>query len=384
MTIYAFMSKPEIFLSLAEVTPEDEAAVMAALRSGWVAPAGPQLEAFEKAMCERTGLRHAVGLSSGTAAIHLGLRMAGVERDDEVFVSSLTFIASANPILYQGAKPVFVDSDEKSWNIDPALFAQAVEDRRRKGRKMPKAAVVAHLYGQAADMDPIAAVCRENGITLIEDTAEALGTLYKGRHVGHHGAIAVFSFNGNKIITTSGGGMLATDDEALAKQARFLSTQARDAAPYYQHSQMGYNYRLSNILSALGISQLNRLDKIIAHRRAVFARYETALKDLPGLVFMPEPDFSQSTRWLTCLTVDPARSGGVTATEILEDLSAAAIEARPVWKPLHLQPLFAQAESVGGGVCTRLFEHGVCLPSGGGVTPERQQRIIDVVRRRFR
>jgi len=378
------MSKPEIFLSLAEVTPDDEALVLAALRSGWVAPAGSHLDAFEKAMVERTGLRHAVGLSSGTAAIHLGLRMAGVERGDEVFVSSFTFIASASPILYQGATPVFIDSDNTSWNMNPALFAQTVQDRRRKRLRMPKAAVVAHLYGQAADMDPIAAVCRENDIALIEDTAEALGTLYKGRHVGYHGSSAALSFNGNKIITTSGGGMLLTNDETLAKQARFLSTQARDAAPYYQHSQMGYNYRLSNILSALGLSQLSRLDKIIAHRRSVFARYEMALKDLPGLTFMPEPAFSQSTRWLTCLTVDPTASGGVCANDLRLGLAEAAIEARPLWKPLHLQPLFAGAETVGGSVCEGLFDQGLCLPSGGGVTQEQQARIINIIRRRFR
>ncbi len=373
------MQKSKIFLSLAEVTAQDEAAVVAALRSGWVAPAGPQLEAFEKAMAERTGLPHAVGLTCGTAAIHLGLRMAGVERGDEVFVSTLTFIASVNPVLYQGAAPVFVDSDEASWNMDPALLAEAIADRKRKGRKMPKAAIITHLYGQAADMDPIAQVCRENGIILIEDTAEALGATYKGRHVGHHGVVAAFSFNGNKIITTSGGGMLLTADENLARQARFLSTQARDPAPHYQHSQMGYNYRLSNILSALGLSQLGRLDNIVAHRRAVFERYQTALGGIPGVCFMPEAPFGRATRWLSCLTVDPAQAG-FSGGDVLKALADNAVEARPVWKPLHLQPLFAQAERVGGVVSERLFGQGVCLPSGGGITPDIQSRIIDIIR----
>ena len=378
------MSKPEIFLSLAEVTQQDEDAVMAALRSGWVAPAGPQLEAFEKAMAARTGIPYAVGLSSGTAAIHLGLRMANVGPGDEVFVSSLTFIASANPVLYQGATPVFIDSDEATWNMDAALLAETIDTRRRKGQKMPKALVVTHLYGQAADMDPIAQTCKENNITLIEDTAEALGTLYKGRHVGYHGSIAALSFNGNKIITTSGGGMLLTSSEALAKQARFLSTQARDPAPHYQHSQMGYNYRLSNILSALGLSQLNRLDAIVEHRRKVFATYAEAFKDLPGVKMMPEAPFGRATRWLSCMTVDPASSGGISSTQILNALAANRIEARPVWKPMHLQPIFAGAEHIRGDVCERLFNQGVCLPSGGGITAQAQARIIETVRGCFR
>lgn len=378
------MLKPEIFLSLAEVTAEDEAAVMAALRSGWVAPAGPQLEAFEKAMCERTGLAHAVGLSSGTAALHLGLRMAGVGPGDEVWVPSFTFIASVTPVLYQGASPVFMDSDETSWNMDPVLFAQAIEDRRRKGKAMPKALIAVHLYGQAADMDPIADVCKANGIALIEDTTEALGTLYKGRHVGYHGDIAAFSFNGNKIITTSGGGMLVTNRKDLADQARFLSTQARDSAPHYQHSQYGYNYRLSNILSALGVSQLSRLDRIVAHRRAVFARYKELLANLPGLSFMPEPDFGRATHWLSCIRIDKEASAGVTPSQVLAKLSAAGIEARPAWKPMHLQPLFAKAEMIGGAVCERIFEEGLCLPSGAGVSPEQQAHIAEVIHACFR
>ncbi len=328
------------------------------------------------------GSKHAVAVSSGTAALHLALRLAGVGPGDEVLCSSLTFVASASPITYLGARPVFIDSEERSWNMDPALACAVIEQKAKAG-KAPKALVLVHLYGQAADVAPIKACCDRHGVKLIEDAAESLGATYGEASPGSFGLFGIHSFNGNKIITTGGGGMLVTEDADLAKQARFLATQARDAAPHYQHSTIGYNYRLSNIAASIGLGQLTRLSGKVSRRRAHFKAYAEAFKDLPGVVMQPEASWGQSTRWLTCLTLDPAVAG-VTREQVRLALEAENIEARPVWKPMHLQPVFAGAEMHGGKVSERLFDHGLCLPSGVGMTEEERDRVIATVRRQFK
>jgi dTDP-4-amino-4,6-dideoxygalactose transaminase len=293
----------------------------------------------------------------------------------------LTFVATANPILYVGATPVFIDSDHMSWNMDPDLLLAALEQRAKQGR-LPKAVILVHLYGQSADLEPIQLACDRYGIPLIEDTAEALGATYKGKALGSFGKMGIFSFNGNKIITTSGGGMLVMDDEALATQARFLATQARDVAPHYQHSQMGYNYRLSNVLAGIGRGQLQVLPQRVAARRQTFAVYRNALQHLPGLDFMPEATFGVSTRWLSCLTIDPDRSG-LTREHLRHALAAEQIESRPVWKPLHLQPLFKDCKVFGGNVAAELFDRGLCLPSGSNLTDADRDRVIQAVQQPF-
>jgi pyridoxal phosphate-dependent aminotransferase EpsN len=351
--------------------------VLEAFQSNWVAPAGPNLDAFEEDFAQLVGSKHAVAVSSGTAALHLALRLAGVGPGDEVLCSSLTFVASAAPITYLGAKPVFIDSETRSWNMDPAL-ACAVIERKAKAGKTPKALVLVHLYGQSADIAPIKACCDQHGVKLIEDAAEALGSTYGESSPGSFGLAGIHSFNGNKIITTGGGGMLVTDDAEFAKQARFLATQARDAAPHYQHSTIGYNYRLSNIAASIGLGQLTRLSGKVSRRRGHFKAYAEAFKVLPGVTMQPEAPWGQSTRWLTCLTIDP-QVAGVTREQVRLALEAENIEARPVWKPMHLQPVFAGAEMHGGQVSERLFDQGLCLPSGAALSDEDRARVIAVV-----
>ncbi len=364
-----------IYLSPPDVGPDEQALVAEAFASNWIAPLGPQVDAFEREFATQVGAAHAVALSSGTAALHLALRLAGVGAGDEVLCSTLTFVASANPILYESATPVFLDCERESWNLDPNVLADAL--RARTGRK-PKALVLVHLYGQSANLDPIAELCEKHGVILIEDAAEALGATYHGRVVGTRGFAGIFSFNGNKIITTSGGGMLVTEDAALAQRARFLATQARDAAPHYQHSQMGFNYRLSNVLAAIGRGQLRHLEEKISRRRANFDFYQMSLGDLPGLSFMPEASWGRSNRWLTCLTIDPALAG-TDREKVRLALEQENIEARPVWKPLHAQPLFAQAPRFGGHVAEDLFAHGLCLPSGSNLSGEDRARVAALV-----
>jgi pyridoxal phosphate-dependent aminotransferase EpsN len=350
-----------------------------AFASNWIAPLGPHVDAFEREFAETVGSPHAAALSSGTAAIHLALILAGVGKGDEVIVSSLTFSASVNPILYVGATPLFVDSERTSWNIDPALLAQALRDRARAGR-LPKAVLVVHLYGQSADLDPIVEACREHGVTLIEDAAEALGATYKGRCPGTLGRTGIFSFNGNKVITTSGGGMLVSDDPELIARARKLATQARDPAPHYEHSEIGYNYRLSNVLAAIGRGQLRVLADRVAARRRNFGFYARELGGLPGVELMPEAPWGTHSRWLTCLTIDPAAFGA--DREVLRlAFEEENIEARPVWKPMHLQPVFARHECVGGEVAADLFERGLCLPSGSNLETGDLERVCEVVHR---
>ena len=367
-----------LFLSPPHLSGEELPLIEEAFRSNWIAPLGPHVDAFEQEFCKTLGVRHAAALSSGTAALHLAVRLAGVRRGDEVLCSTLTFIASANPILYEGAVPVFVDSSASTWNMDPDLLADELDVASRRGR-LPRAVIVAHLYGQSADLDPIEAACRRHGVVLIEDAAEALGATYKGSAPGSRGLMGIFSFNGNKIITTSGGGMLVSGDSALVEEARFLSTQARDAAPHYEHSRMGHNYRMSNILAAIGRGQLRVLADRVRRRREVFELYRRGLKDVPGLSWMPEAPYGRSTRWLTVMQIDPA-DFGATPEEVRRELETRDIESRPVWKPLHLQPLFRSCRSVGGAISERLFQGGLCLPSGSQMTDRDVERVVEAVR----
>lgn len=371
-------SPTRIYLSPPHLTGEERQLLGAALDSGWIAPLGPQVDAFEAAFADEVGAAHAVALSSGTAALHLALQLVGVSPGDEVLVPTLTFVASVNPIRYLGAEPVFLDSETTSWNLDPDLLEEALAERARSGC-LPAAVVVVHLYGQTADLDPIVRVCRDFGVPVVEDAAEALGACYGERSPGGFGRVGIFSFNGNKILTTSGGGMLVTDDLDLAARARKLATQARDPAPHYQHSELGYNYRMSNLLAAVGQAQLRALDRRVRARRAIFARYQEALGDLPGLTFQPEAPWGLHTRWLTCVLVDEAEFGA-TPEEIRVALEDRNIEARPLWKPMHLQPLYEGCEVVGGGVSEGLFRRGLCLPSGSGMTEGEQDRVIEGVR----
>jgi dTDP-4-amino-4,6-dideoxygalactose transaminase len=370
--------KKQILLSTPHMGEQELKFVKEAFETNWIAPVGPHVDAFEEEFCQITGAGYAAAVSSGTAAIHLALRLLDVGRGDEIFCSTLTFIASANPIIYQGAKPVFIDSDRTSWNMNPELLREALEKRAKIG-KLPKAVLLVHLYGQCADIDPIVEICQKYNVPLIEDAAEALGASYKGRCPGTFGTIGIYSFNGNKIITTSGGGMLVSDDEMLVKKARFLATQARDPAPHYQHSQIGYNYRLSNVLAGIGRGQLQVLKERVEARRRNFEIYEKALADLPGIEFMPEAEFGRATRWLTCLTINP-QAFGADREEVRLGLAEKKIESRPVWKPLHMQPVFAECESIGGEVASDLFTRGLCLPSGSNLTDEDLERAIQGVK----
>jgi dTDP-4-amino-4,6-dideoxygalactose transaminase len=370
------MIKP-ILLSTPHMGDRELEFVKEAFDTNWIAPVGPHVDAFEQEFCQLTGARHAAALSSGTAALHLALRLVGVERGDEVFCSTLTFIATANPITYLGAKPVFIDSDLMTWNMNPDLLWEALERRSRRG-KLPKAVVLVHLYGQSADIDPIVEICAHYEIPLIEDAAESLGATYKGRATGTFGRIGIYSFNGNKIITTSGGGMLVSDDEKLVAKARFLATQARDLAPHYQHSDIGYNYRLSNVLAGIGRGQLRVLKDRIAARRRNYEIYAAALGNLPGIEFMPEADFGRATRWLTCLTIDP-EAFGEDREQVRLALAKQQIETRPVWKPLHLQPIFAKSKCIDGVIAEYLFARGLCLPSGSNLTVEDLERVISAI-----
>ncbi len=366
--------EPRIYLSPPDIGEEERRYVGEAFETNWIAPLGPNVDGFEAEFSRLCEGAHCAALSSGTAALHLALRLAGVGPGDEVVVSTLTFVASAAPVVQLGARPVFVDSEERSWNLDPALVAQVLEEKAGAGR-LPRAVVAVHLYGQCADLDPLVEICDRYGVALIEDAAEALGATYRGRPPGIFGQSGIFSFNGNKIITTSGGGMLVSRDAELIAHARKLATQARDRAPHYQHSELGYNYRMSNVLAGIGRGQLANLPAKVARRREIFETYRERLGQLPGVEWMPEAPWGEATRWLTCLTIDPEEAG-VSREDVRVEMEARNIEARPVWKPMHLQPVFAEAECVGGGVSERLFERGLCLPSGSSLTTEEQERVI--------
>jgi dTDP-4-amino-4,6-dideoxygalactose transaminase len=367
-----------IYLSAPHMGGLEQGLVADAFASNWIAPLGPHVDAFEREFAEMVGARHAVAVSSGTAALHLALRLAGVGAGDEVLVSTLTFVASVNPVLYLGATPVFVDSERRSWNMDPALLAEALEQRCRSGAR-PKAVMLVHLLGQSADIDPIKDACDRAGVALLEDAAEALGATYHGRAPGTFGLMGAYSFNGNKIITASGGGMLVSEDGRLMAQALKWATQARDPAPHYEHSEVGYNYRLSNVLAAIGRGQLALLQDRVAARRRNYAYYVAALGDLPGLAFMPEAPWGVHTRWLTVLTIDP-KVFGADREAVRLALEAENIEARPLWKPMHLQPLFAGCQRFCGAVAEELFQQGLSLPSGSNLATRELERVVETVR----
>ena len=364
-----------ILLSPPEAGPAERDALVAAVASGWLAPAGPALDAFEAEMAVTAGRAHGVGLSSGTAALHLALLVHGIGPGDDVVVSTFTFAATVNAIAYTGATPVLVDSEAASWNLSPDLLAEELTARR--GRP-PKAAVVVDLYGQCADHARIVPMLADHGVLHIVDAAESLGATCAGRPSGSFGDLAVLSFNGNKIITTTGGGMLVTDDATVAGRVRHLATQAREPVPHYEHVELGYNYRLSNLLAAFGSAQLADLDRRVERRREIFDRYVAGLSAVPGLGFMPEAPYGRSNRWLTCITLDEAASG-LTPEAVRVHLQDAQIEARPTWKPMHQQPVFKDCPSRLDGTSDELFRTGLCLPSGSSLSHEDQDRVIAAI-----
>ena len=370
-----------VLLSTPHLGDLEQEYVQQAFDTNWIAPLGPQVEGFESELADYSENGHVAALSSGTAALHLGLILLGVKDGDRVYCPSFTFAASANPIRYERAVPVFIDSEADTWNMSPAALERALVRDRKNGR-MPAAVIIANLYGQSADMDALMALCDAYNVPVLEDAAESLGASYKGRKSGSFGTLSVFSFNGNKIITTSGGGALCGDDEDMIARARFLSTQAREAAAHYEHREIGFNYRMSNILAGIGRGQLKVLDDRVARRRAIFALYKEALAGIEGLDWMPEPDGYFSTRWLTAATF--SRDHGLNHTSILEGLQSVGIEARPLWKPMHQQPVFAGCEYEPHGtnhsVCDDLFESGLCLPSGSNMDDATVLRICEQIR----
>lgn len=367
-----------IYLSPPHLSGREIGLVRDAFKSNWIAPLGPHVDAFEREFARTVGIPHAAALSSGTAALHLGLRILGLRRGDEVVCPTLTFAATANVVVYDGGSPVFVDCDATTWNVDPGLLREELAACAARGR-LPRAVIAVDLYGQCADYDQIGAAAREYGVPVIEDAAESLGATYRGRMAGVFGRAAAFSFNGNKVITTGGGGMLVSDDRAVIEKARFLAAQARDPAPHYQHSEIGFNYRMSNILAAIGRGQLAVLSERVASRRSNFEYYRRRLGDLPGIDFMPEAPYGESSRWLTCLTIDPDVFGAA-RDDIRLALDRQDIDARPLWKPMHLQPVFEGCRVRGGRASERLFERGLCLPSGSSLSDEDLERICSVIR----
>lgn len=362
--------------------PRERELLLDAFDSNWIAPLGPHVDAFERELGEVVGVPNVCALSSGTGGLHLALVLLGVGAGDEVLVSTLTFAATANAVTYVGAKPSFVDCERASWNMCPDRLAEVLE-RRKKEQRLPKAIIVVDLYGQCADYARIVPLAESYGVPIIEDAAEALGATHLGRPAGGFGAFGVFSFNGNKIITTSGGGALVSTRKDLIDRARYLATQARDPAPHYQHSTIGFNYRLSNLLAAVGRGQLQVLRDRVAARRATNAFYREALGDLPGVAFLPEAPWGTSTCWLTCITIDE-RAAGVNRETVRLALVEADIEARPLWKPMHLQPVFESCDVAGGAVAAGLFEQGLCLPSGSSLRAEERAEIAEIIRRCFK
>jgi pyridoxal phosphate-dependent aminotransferase EpsN len=365
-----------VYLSPPHVFGDERALVDEAFSSNWIAPLGPHVDAFEQEFGAVIGVPNAVALSSGTAGLHLAMRLLEVGPGDEVVCSDLTFSASANPIMYERASPVFIDCD-KTWTMDPSALEDALKYAQARSRR-PKAVVAVDLYGQCADYDAICRICDRFGVPLVEDAAEALGARHRGHSAGRFGRLGVFSFNGNKIITTSGGGMLVSHEKALVDQARFLASQARDPAPHYEHSAVGFNYRLSNVLAAIGRGQLRTLDERVEARRRIFDRYLHELGSLPGVAFMPEASYGRANRWLTVLTIDP-REFGATRETVRLALEQADIETRPVWKPMHLQPVFAGCRTYGGSVSEHIFKNGLCLPSGSSLSEPDQTRVIAMI-----
>jgi dTDP-4-amino-4,6-dideoxygalactose transaminase len=370
-------NRNRIYLSPPHMSGEEIEFVRNAFESNWIAPLGPHVDAFEKEFAEFLGIPKAAALSSGTAALHLSMLLLDVKGGDEVICPTFTFCATANSILYEGGRPVFIDSEDSSWNIDPDLLKEELDECAKRG-KLPKAVIAVDLYGQCANYERIETLCNSYNVPLIEDAAEALGATYGNQKAGTFGKMGIFSFNGNKIITTSGGGMLVSHDPSLIERARFLATQARDQAPHYQHSTIGYNYRLSNILAAIGRGQLKVLPERVQARRQNFEFYYNALKHLPGIGFMPEASYGHCTRWLTCITID-AQIFGATGKSVRLALEAEDIEARPVWKPLHMQPVFCGFRKRGGEVAQSIFEKGLCLPSASNLSSSDLERIVGII-----
>jgi pyridoxal phosphate-dependent aminotransferase EpsN len=371
------MGMKRLYMSVPHMGPNEEGYVHDAFASNWMSTVGPNLDAFEASFTARFGLP-CVALASGTAALHLGMRLLDVGPGDEVVIPTLTFIASVNPATWLGARPVFIDSERESFNLSP----QHLEDflkARAAVHKLPKLVEVVHLYGQSADMDAILSICTRYEVNVLEDAAEAVGTTYKNRPAGTMAPVGAYSFNGNKMITTTGGGMLVAHDKSWVERARFWSQQARDPGVAYEHTQVGYNYRMSNVLAGIGRGQLEVLDQRIARRRAVAFRYRDAFADLQGISLMPQATWGLHTNWLSVFTIDQARFGA-TRDEVIKALEAQNIESRPVWKPMHLQPIFHGVECIGGEVAEDVFRHGICLPSSSNMSDDDQARVIAVVR----
>lgn len=374
------MKHQRIYLSPPHMGQFERQYIEEAIESNWIAPVGPHIDAFEREIAEYAGLHGAVALSSGTAAIHLAIKLLGIGKGDLVFCSSLTFVASINPALYEGITPIFIDSEPNTWNMSPTALERAFEDANKIG-KLPKAVIIVNLYGQSASMESLVPICELYDVPIIEDAAESIGATYKGKKSGTFGRYGMYSFNGNKIITTSGGGMLISNDTEALKKAKFWASQSADPAPHYQHSEIGFNYRLSNILAGLGRGQLRILEERVVARRAIFERYYNALVHIEGTGFMPEIANGRSTRWLTAMTIDDKCN--TKRNKVLQALSDNNIEARPVWKPMHLQPLFKGCKyyphEQGKSVSDELFDKGICLPSGSSLSIENQDRVIDII-----
>jgi len=363
----------KIYLSSPHISDEgyEMEYIKEAFDTNWIAPLGKNVNEFEKELAAKVGVKSAAALSSGTAAIHMALKAVGVSEGDIVFCPTLTFSATANPIIYQNAIPVFIDSDYETWNMSPAALEKAFEKYK------PKAVLVVHLYGLSADMDKIVEICRKHDVPLIEDAAESLGTLYKGKPTGTFGDYGIFSFNGNKIITTSGGGMLVSDNEERIAKVRFWATQARDPARHYQHSELGFNYRMSNIVAGIGRGQLKVLDQRVEKKKYIFEFYQRELSSFNGVQFMPINEWNEPNYWLTCMTL----SGKVRPLDIMEALERENIESRPIWKPMHMQPYFEKYDFIGESISEKIFENGVCLPSDTKMTNEDLDRIVEIIKK---
>jgi dTDP-4-amino-4,6-dideoxygalactose transaminase len=371
-----------IWLSSPHMSGNEMKYINEAFNSNWIAPLGPNVDNFEAELAEYLSIKHVTALSSGTAAIHLALIVLGVKSGDEVITASFTFSATVNPIVYLGAIPILIDSEEDTWNMSPELMEQAIIDRIKLGHK-PKAVIIVHLYGMPAKISLLLKIANKYEIPVIEDAAEALGSRYDGKLCGTFGEMGILSFNGNKIITTSGGGALVSDNNEYIKKARFLSTQARDNAPYYQHSQIGYNYRMSNILAGIGRGQLEVIEERVLKRRANYETYYNNLSFLEGLSFLNEKHSSFSNRWLTTIIVEPSKTKGISNENIHKVLAKDNIETRPLWKPMHLQPVFIEYPSYTNGVSERLFNYGLCLPSGSNMNDQDLFRVIDRIKEVF-
>ncbi len=375
------MTHKRIYLSSPHMGEKELEYVQEAFSSNWISPVGPHIHAFEEALAHYVGVENCAVLSSGTAAIHLALIILGVQRDDEVLCSTFTFSGTCNPIMYQGAKPVFVDSETMTWNMDPDLLEETIQDRIKRTGKKPKALIAVHLYGMPAQMDRIASICRSYQIPVIEDAAEALGSTLQGRNLGTFGDLSILSFNGNKIITTSGGGALLSNHKPWIEKAKFLATQARDPAPHYEHTHIGYNYRLSNVCAGIGRGQMHVLDERVAQRRRVFEFYQANLSEIKEINFLEEQEGYFSNRWLTTITVNS--SSAVSRETIRQALEKENIESRPLWKPMHLQPVFKDCTSYPTGVSEDLFDHGLCLPSGSNLSQPELERVVAAVKGLF-